>query len=168
MLQILILSDTKFPVWYPYYCTWFIAVLMEFTLLLMSSLYKRPETAFDFLLVVIQSLRIVAFIVLPSLYFGLRNGIKVYDSDDAERQSLLAKKLAPNQSNLENGNGYGGTTDDSTQQSETADDASDAGSEDSWLGEQRKAQELIAKRLENDGNWWTYAKGFSVSSRLSK
>ena len=78
------------------------------------------------------------------------------------------KKLAPKpsgspQGSVENGNGYGATAADTSVQSETADDASEAGSEDSWLAEQRKAQELIAKRLQQDGNWFTYAKGFTVS-----
>ncbi len=116
-------------------------------------------------------MRIGIFIVLPSLYFGLRNDEKEYDNCDAERQSLLRKKLAPKVSGSDNtatdGNGYGGTTDGNAQESDTADNASDAGSEDSWLAEQRKAQELIDKRLKQDGNWFTYAKGFTVSSLVT-
>jgi hypothetical protein len=80
----------------------------------------------------------------------------------------LAKKLAPKASGSDetaaNGNGYGATTDANAQESDTADNASDAGSEDSWLAEQRKAQEMIDKRLQQDGNWFKYAKGFIVSS----
>ena len=114
-------------------------------------------------------MRIVLFIILISLYFGLRNDKKQYDNADAECQSLLRKKLAPKQGSggsATNGNGYGATTTTTTtaengNQSETA---SDAGSEDSWLAERRKAQEKVAERLRQDGNWFTYAKGFAVSS----
>lgn len=135
---------------------------MEVTLLVISNVYNYPKTPSDFIVIAIQALRIIDFILLPVLYFRVRNSEQKYENDDAERQSLLAKKLAPKPSSSENSNGYGGT-DAIEQQSETADDVSDAGSEDSWLESQRKAQDMIAKRLENDGNWWTYAKGFSVS-----
>lgn len=114
-----------------------------------------------------EGLRICTFVILPCLYFGLRNDKKEYDNADAERQSLLRKKVAPKPSSSEDstvsGNGYGST---SAQESDTAEEASEAESEDSWLAEQRKAQELIAKRLKQDGNWFTYAKGFAVSSYL--
>ena len=149
--------------WYPYYGTWFIGIFAELAIAIVADIVKRPKSPLDFVLIVIQGLRICTFVTLPFLYFRLRSGKDRYDNADAERQSLLSKKLAPKQSGSDSttgGNGYGGT---SSQESETADDASDAGSEDSWLGEQRKAQELIAKRLRQDGNWWTYAKGFSVS-----
>jgi hypothetical protein len=133
-----------------------------------------PHKVFDFVKIGIRALRICNFIVLISLYFGLRNDQKIYDNVDAERQSLLRSKLAPKVGSSEdtNGtakvNGYGATngttTDANAQDSETADDASDAGSEDSWIAKQRKAQEAIDKRLQQDGNWFTYAKGFAVST----
>ncbi|KAL3427836.1 ABC transporter [Phlyctema vagabunda] len=161
-LQILLLSDTKFPVWYPYYATWFIGLIAEFTLIIANCLNQAPQESFDFVLLFIQSFRILSFVVLPSLYFGHRNSKEKYDLNDAERQSLLRKKLAPKATDSENGNEYGATTDSTQQKSGTADDSSEAGSEDSWLEWQRKSQELITKRLKNDGNWWTYAKGFMV------
>lgn len=167
--QALALTDSKFPVWYPYYGTWFLGLVVESVLAVVPNVFKPPKSAFDYTFIVIQGLRICIFIILPSLYFGLRNDKKEYDNCDAERQTLLAKKLAPNASSSDNitanGSGYGATTDANAQESDTADNASDAGSEDSWLAEQRKAQEMIEKRLQQDGNWFTYAKGFTVSSR---
>ena len=162
------MTDSKFPVWYPYYVTWFVGIIVELVLAVVPNVFKPPKSPFDYVVIVIQGLRICIFIVLPSLYFGLRNDKKEYDNCDAERQSLLRKKLAPKASSSDNstanGNGYGATTDANAQESDTADNASDAGSEDSWLAEQRKAQEMIDKRLQQDGNWFTYAKGFMVSS----
>jgi hypothetical protein len=162
------LTDSKFPVWYPYYVTWFFGTVVELALVVVPNVFEPPKSPFEFVIIVIQGLRICIFITLPSLYFGLRNDKKEYDNCDAERQSLLRKKLALKASSSENGaangNGYGGTTDANAQESDTTDNASDAGSEDSWLAEQRKAQEMIDKRLQQDGNWFTYAKGFTVSS----
>jgi hypothetical protein len=168
--QALALTDSKFPVWYPYYGTWFLGLVVELVLAVVPNVFRPPKSPFDYAVIVIQSLRICIFMTLPSLYFGLRNDQKEYDNCDAERQSLLRKKLAPKASSSDNtranGNGYGATTDANAQESDTADNASDAGSEDSWLAEQRKAQEMIDKRLQQDGNWFTYAKGFTVSSAM--
>jgi hypothetical protein len=165
--QGLALTDSKFPVWYPYYGTWSFGLVVELILAVVPNVFKPPRSPFDYIVIVIQGLRICIFVILPSLYFGLRNDKKQYDNCDAERQTLLAKKLAPTASSSDNGTanetGYGATTDINSQESDTADNASDAGSEDSWLAEQRKAQEMIEKRLQQDGNWFTYAKGFTVS-----
>jgi len=115
---------------------------------------------------VLQGLRVGAFITLPCLYFGLRNDDKEYDNSDAERQALLNKKLSGKLSasgDVGAGtNGYGATN----QEQDNTDTASEAGSDDSYLDEQQKKQALIEKRLKQDGNWFTYAKGFTVSWKL--
>lgn len=157
------LTDSKFPVWYPYYGTWFIGLVAELCFLIIPNVFKPPKSYFDYILVAEQALRICAFIALPILYFGLRTDPKSYDNFDAERQSLLRKKFAPKATESEEStlNGYGATTDSNSQDS---DNASNADSEDSWLARERKAKEAIEKRLKQDGNWFTYAKGFAVSS----
>lgn len=163
-VQCLALTDSKFPVWYPYYGTWFIGIVVELFLVVVPNIFEPPKKPFDFAILVIQVLRICAFLILPSLYFGLRNDKKEYEDSDIERQSLLQKKLGKkpsSEASTLNGNGYGTTTENS-QDSDTTDNSSDT-SEDSWLEHQRKAQAKIDKRLEQDGNWFTYAKGFTVS-----
>ncbi|TVY75636.1 Heavy metal tolerance protein [Lachnellula suecica] len=165
-IQVLALTDTKFPVWYPYYGTWFVGSASEITLLALSNVVHSPESAFDYIEIIIRVLRICIFILLPAVYFGLRNDKKKYDNSDAERQSLLRKKLAPEPSSSEdstttpantNGNGYG-----STDQTAEDSDSSDDPSEDSYIKKERKAKNMIQKRLKQDGNWFTYAKGFTV------
>ncbi|RAL65174.1 hypothetical protein DID88_001280 [Monilinia fructigena] len=91
---------------------------------------------------------------------------KAHDTNDAERQLLLQKNTVPSssESSTLNGNGYG-TTDDATSQGVQGADVSDTASvtsEDSYLERQRKSKEAVAKRLQEDGNWWTYIKGFSM------
>jgi hypothetical protein len=164
-VQAIALSDAKFPVWYPYYGTWYFGIIAELMLIIMSDLVQGPpKTAYRFVLIIIQAARTCFFLALLLLYFGLHNDKKEYDNSDAERQGLLSKKLVAKASSSEESvaaaEGYGTTTDTTAQDSESV---SDAESEDSWLAEQRKAQELIAKRLKQDGNWFTYAKGFAVS-----
>ena len=139
---------------------------MELVLIIVPNVFHPTNGLFNYFVIVMQCLRFCVFIIMPCLYFGLRNDKKVYDNADAERQSLLRKKVAPKLSSSEdssaNGSGYGSTN---AQESDTAEN-SEAESEDSWLAEQRKAQELISKRLKQDGNWFTYAKGFTVGPNL--
>jgi hypothetical protein len=166
-VQTLALIDTKFPVWYPYYVPWFLAIVVEVALIVVPNAFDPPKSLFEIVAIVIQAVRIAILIILVSLYFGLRNDKKQYEGLDTERQSLLRKKLAPKQGSADaaTGKGYGATATENGTQSETSENASQAGSEDSWLEEHRKAQEKVANRLKQDGNWFTYAKGFAVSSR---
>ncbi|CAG8981855.1 hypothetical protein HYALB_00009530 [Hymenoscyphus albidus] len=158
-IQALALTDAKFPVWYPYYGTWFIGVTVELTLVILPNVYQPPASIFDYSIIFIKGARIATFIALIVLYFTLRNDPKEYDNADAERQSLLRKKLAPKPSSSEDStNGYGTTT---AQESDGEEDDDDT-SKDSWLKQQKEAQELIQKRLKQDGDWFTYAKGFAV------
>ncbi|RDL42197.1 p-loop containing nucleoside triphosphate hydrolase [Venustampulla echinocandica] len=151
-IQAMALADSKFPVWYPYYVTWLMGIIVESTLLVVPNSIIPPTKTFEFIDIVIQALRICTFLVLVFLYFGLYNGQKEHSNGDPERQSLLGKKLVGSEDSA-NGKGYGTTTDNST--STTTDT-------DSWIIRQNKAEELIQKRLKEDGNWFTYAKGFTV------
>lgn len=166
-IQCLALTDSKFPVWYPYYGTWLFGIVVEMFLILAPNICSPPSQAFDYAILVIQALRTCCFIVLPSTYFGLRNDKKRYEESDVEHQSLLGKKSSQKaaKKTAAVGNGYGTNENDSreSEESDTADDDNEA--EDSWLQRQRQAQEKIDKRLEKDGNWFTYAKGFTVSWR---
>ncbi len=106
-------------------------------------------------------------IILASLYFVLRNGKKEYQTLDTERQALLPKNIPPKQgpeNSASTENGYGATTENGAQ-SEDAENTSETASDDSWIADRRKAEEMIAKRLKQDGNWFTYAKGFAVSTQ---
>ncbi|CAD6446777.1 667ed1b0-020b-4902-9903-7959be693581 [Sclerotinia trifoliorum] len=168
MVEIIALADTKFPEWYPYYGTWFIGLFVELCLIIFPNLFDPPtNSAFDYILLTVQSIRIFDLIALPTVYFYLRNSDKTQDSADAERQSLLKNPSGPSSSGSStlNGNGYGTTDEATVQGSQSEEDDSDTASvasEDSYLERQRKSKEAVAKRLEQDGNWWTYLKGFSV------
>ncbi|TVY92310.1 Heavy metal tolerance protein [Lachnellula willkommii] len=172
-IQALTLTDSKFPVWYPYYVTWFVGVAVEIGLLVFRSLLHSPVSAFDYVAIVVQALRICTFILLPASYFGFRNDKKQYENNDAERQSLLRKKLAPKPSGSEDSTLNGNeSSNDSAQASgygtiETTTENSDSGSdtdpdEDVYLKREREAKKRIQKRLKQDGNWFTYAKGFTI------
>lgn len=152
--------------WYPYYVPWFLGIVVEILLLVIPNVLHGPKNISDYVCIVIQTLRVTAFISLPILFFGLRNDKEKYDNADAERQALLSKKLSAKASSSDESSTDYGTIEGEDEDSDTADNVSEAGSEDSWIAEQQKTKDLIAKRLKQDGNWFTYAKGFTVSFPL--
>ena len=155
---------------YPYYGTWYLGFLAEVALVVCHfTTYGivKPGSFLGYITIVVRILRICTLVALPAIYFGLRNDKKMYDNGDAETQALLGTKPAAKRTSSEetaasNGNGYGTTTQDSSNTGDNVSDAESEDSEDSWLAEQRKAEEMIRKRLQRDGNWFTYAKGFAV------
>lgn len=154
------------PVWYPHYGASSIAAVSEVALFILSNIFIRKYRLFDLISLSIQGLRICALVVLLSFYTTLRYH-KSFEDDDEERQSLLPGNSTANTNGNANGNGvgYGATAN----ASKTADDSNkDAGNssdsdDDGVLFKRRnQAKERVQKRLETDGNWWAYVKGFSV------
>lgn len=169
-IPVLILLDTKFPVWYPYYGIWFIAAISEIILAILSNVSSRTYGVFELISLSIQCLRVCTILALLCIYLGLRARKESYGNWDAERQALIRKTLAPKQSKANNiadsGNGYGAVSNtetiDPTSKSDNSDD-----SDDGFFRGSNKARERVQRRLENDGNWWTYVKGFSVRLWIS-
>jgi hypothetical protein len=153
--------DANFPVWYPYYVNWVTGLLFEITFIVIPFFSGPSMAAFDYMTVSVQVTRLFNFIVLIIFYAFLRNSGESYENDDAEQQSLLRKRLAPkpfsSEESNENASGYG-TAD--TQTTENSDSKSVEG--DSDIEEEQEVRKRIEKRLKNDGNWWTYARGFTV------
>lgn len=143
-----------------------IAAASEIALFILSNIFIRKYRFFDFISLSIQGLRICTLIILLSFYTTLRNR-KTLDEDDEERQSLLpgnsAAKFVNGNANG-NGAGYGSTTNSSETANDNSKDgsSSDSDEDDVYSKRRQKAQERVQKRLETDGNWWAYVKGFSV------
>jgi hypothetical protein len=159
----LALMDSKFPVWYPYYISWTLTILSDIILLVSLCVLQKPVELFDYISISIQSLRICNLLVLICLYVTLRNCREAYKNDDTERQSLLGPKVAPRTLDSEesdrNANNYGATTESTSEESRRKADEED----DEANTERLEDEERLAKRLKDDGNWWTYTKGFAVS-----
>lgn len=147
-------------------------MIVEISLVIVPNVFRPPNNVFEFISIAIRGLRICTLIILPCTFVGFRNRTEEYDNIDAERQSLLRKALAPKRSSSDettqeqaNGEaGYGATTARSGESSTAAQDETDdeAGENDNYFKKQRENRERFLKRLKENGNWWTYAKGFIV------
>lgn len=148
---------------YPHCGASAIAAVSEIALFILSNIFIRKYGLFDLISLSIQGVRVCTLVILLSFYTTLRNR-KTFDEDDEERQSLLPDNSKPNGNANGNGASYGATTNSSETANDNSKDGSSSDSdEDDVLAKRRnKAQERVQKRLETDGNWWAYVKGFSV------
>lgn len=158
------IADAKSPVWYTYFGNWIIGIFIELVLLAAPNFVKTPNSSFEFLSIAIRGLRIFALFALCAVFFGLRTRIGA--GDDPERQSLLKKSLETRLSTSDDQTiveqEYGSTQATQISEASSATAKDDDEDDDEYLKEQDEARDRIAKRLANDGNWWTYVKGFSV------
>lgn len=155
--QLAFLSDTEHPVWAPYWGSWIISIVLE-PVIAVPDLLLRHSVTFEYCRVghlVFAGLRYYLLLTVFSIYVIQRIRASQEDASDEERQSLLAeddpKRLSSSGSGSQSSSsGYG-----STSQPESY-----------WEERQRKAREEMEKRLQEEGNWLTYIKGFTVSLPL--
>lgn len=155
------LLESAYPVWYPYYGSWLITLVVEIVLLTMSAVYHRPTVRFGFVRLGVEAFRICLLTSLLLLLFGGKCTGSRYNQADEENQPLLAS------SHIQASSEDSGTTPCSAHYGSTSTGGSGAGGTD-WDAKdkerERRARKRVEDRLRDDGNWWTYAKGFSVNS----
>lgn len=154
--QLAFLSDTEHPVWTPYWGSWLISLAFE-PMIAVPDLIFRRSTVFEHCRVghlVFAALRYYLLLTIVSVYVVQRIRASQEEASDEERQSLLgqddpkSRLSSSGTGSQSSGSGYG-TTDPP---------------ESHWAERQRKAQEEMEKRLQEEGNWLTYIKGFTVSA----
>ncbi|KAI9704233.1 MAG: hypothetical protein M1836_007094 [Candelina mexicana] len=143
-IQLVALTDTEYPVWYPYYGSWLITFIAEFTLLVLYNVPRRRHSPYETLQIVIQVLRICLLILLPCSLFGpsLSRANQLSGRNDEESQALLTP--SPEAQGNAKASGYG-TTDTKGK-----------------LDAKEERRKRLQERLEKDGNWWNYMKGYSM------
>jgi len=149
----LYLLATPHPIWHPALGSWIVGLGFEVALFALAT---SRETTSDFEKAVwaLQVFRIICFLLLSILGAILAASRGDEDkSQDEESQPLLNGSTA--QAN--DTTNYGTTTGD--------DNGSDDGDEDSEGKSKDKDKEIKdqqRKRLEEEGGWWGYLKGFSI------
>ncbi|TDZ21857.1 Heavy metal tolerance protein [Colletotrichum orbiculare MAFF 240422] len=152
--QLAFLSDNEHPVWTPYWGSWIISLAFE-PVIAVPDLILRRSVTFEYCRIghlVFAGLRYYLLLAIVSVYVVQRIRTSQEGATDEERQSLLGQddpKSRLNSSGSDSqssGSGYG-----STPQPESY-----------WEERQRKAREEMEKRLQEEGNWLTYIKGFTI------
>nr|XP_036579792.1 heavy metal tolerance protein [Colletotrichum truncatum]KAF6787472.1 heavy metal tolerance protein [Colletotrichum truncatum] len=152
--QLAFLSDTKHPVWTPYWGSWILSIVLE-PVIAVPDLILRHSITFEYCRIghlAFAGLRYYLLLTISSIYVVQRIRSTQEGASDEERQSLLAQDDPKSRLNSSgsgsqsSSSGYG-----STNQPESY-----------WEERQRKAQEEMEKRLQEEGNWLTYIKGFTI------
>ncbi|KAI1453475.1 hypothetical protein F4805DRAFT_470067 [Annulohypoxylon moriforme] len=162
-------------VWYPFYGSWIIASVLEpvnaalLFIVAQNPITTTPITTFDTSSIFLHldaAIAIIRCVLISSAllaYFLWRESEADVDEDE-ERAPLIPKPdQRSNDTNNSTDSGYGTNSDATNTEAtntETANSPSDV--ESPWERQQRISQEKIEKRLKNEGNWISYAKGFLI------
>jgi hypothetical protein len=163
------LSEAANPVWYPYMGAFGLALVFE-PVLGALALMVRPAEPLDFIAffdIATIAARYLAIILGLGFFFEGNRASRQEKGTDSERQSLLKTNGhashdsdSDDRSEGAQQNGYGATSDSSTDSNQSSDTDDD---ENPYERRQRQASEKMEKRLKEKGNWVTYAKSFMVS-----
>ena len=160
------LLDSKFPVWFPYYGSWLIALAAEIVLAALPNSFRSPKPQFEYVQLTVQVSRVCLLLLLIIVFFGTRKeGNRRESGSDEESQTLLANGHTIEPGKPQNGNSYGSVPSSNDARTPETRESEESGDEPDR--EEKKRMKKLQERLINDGNWWTYAKSFSVSPGLA-
>jgi hypothetical protein len=165
-ILVLGLLDSKFPVWFPYYGSWLIALAAEIALATLPNSFRSPRPQFGYVQLTVQVSRVCLLLLLVIIFFGTRKEGNRRDSgSDEESQALLANGHIVEPGKPQNGNSYGSVPSSVGANTPVTGESDESGDESDK--ERKKRMKKLQERLANDGNWWTYARSFSVSPNLA-
>ncbi|KAL7912633.1 hypothetical protein GGI35DRAFT_257958 [Trichoderma velutinum] len=160
ILYIQLIESDK-VVWYPFRGSWFIALSFELTIAILTVVNPRQAelTPYDILHTTFLCLRLASLVILVAwTCLGLWTK-PIPSLFDEETQPLLSPDVEQSDAQADAGKPANGSSYGSTTQSESADRST---GEYVWERREREAREEMEKRLEEDGNWFEYAKGFMI------
>lgn len=155
------LIESEAVVWYPFRGSWFLALCFEVPIAVLTAFHLKRIvlSRFDILHMAFFSLRLALLSTLVVwTCFGIWSRVPLVL--DEERQSLLSNhngnqsETQRNSGELGNNSSYGSTAQRAS--------ASGSNAEHPWQKRRREGLENLEKRLEEEGNWFDYVKGFSV------
>lgn len=149
ILQLSIL-DSTYIIWYPYSGCWYISIVSELLLLLLADLRRsHAPTLAGIGWIAITGLRIIALIMIPLLFYTLpATNNQPISPDLDEEQGLLRKQRESGVHDEPDANLgiYGSFFDTDSDDDRT-----------------KQTKKKLHAKWEESGNWWNYAKSFSVS-----
>ncbi|KAK6519582.1 hypothetical protein TWF281_003405 [Arthrobotrys megalospora] len=148
VLQVSIV-DSPFVIWYPYAGCWYISVVFEVLLLLLADLRRNsfPHPA-GIAWITVVGTRIILLVLLPLLFYTLpsTSNRPISDNFDEERGLLRKQRESGvDDDNDDNLGIYGSFFDTESDDERT-----------------KKTKAKLQAKWQESGNWWNYAKSFSV------
>ena len=146
----LVLLSTKAPLWHPYFGCFIIGFVFETTICVLSAVSLTTQDRLGGIPLTLDSLRVVISLGLLVDGYFLMMRPRTEKHTDEEGQSLLGKQANGSATTANENANYGTTPTDSDGEGEEDED------EDKEIKEQQR------KRLEEQGGWFGYLKGFAI------
>ena len=143
--------------WYPYYGAWALSLLADLAISIVMASNHPPSNPLEWAQLSVQAFRIFVISFLLILYFSVGPSTS---SQDEETAPLLTASKDPENSSVGD-LGYGSTATVEPDENDIS-----AGTEAELAKREEEREEklaLLRARLRENGNWWTYMKGFKVS-----
>jgi hypothetical protein len=158
----LALSGQEEPAWSPYIGSWVIGALVETTLCILSNAVLPGDVKYHHVLLVLQAFRIACFFGLLITAAFLILAARPEKHADEEHQSLLGNTANGMTNGTANGSTNGSATNGNkpTSYGTTPTDSDDENSEPE--DRDKAIKEKQRKRLEEQGGWIGYLKGFAL------
>ena len=149
--------------WHPYVGSWLIALVLESVTFSLFASHHGISNAVDHMLLAMHLVRCVTFTFLLAAYATARITNRRSRSD--EETSLLGYKALPNEVPSANGDtagAYGSVIVGPTNDGMSLSDGDESDSGDSIQQEAKKKEKVLRTRLQSDGNWLNYLRGFEA------
>ena len=151
------LLGSKQHLWYPYHGAWALALVADVVISGLEATDFLPSNSMEWAQLSLRIFRIIVIMLMLVLFFALG---RLSYSEDEEALPLLGASNASENSHVR-GSTYGSI--DTTESDENA--ALETNDDEAARSERETKEKLalLKARLRENGSWWTYLKGFSVS-----
>ncbi|MCJ1389144.1 hypothetical protein MMC18_001998 [Xylographa bjoerkii] len=156
------LFGSESSLWSPYYGSWLITLISEILALTLELSTFRPSTGVEYVQLGLEALRLFLLATLPTVTFAIIKAHNSHRGSDEEASPLLGHTQEVSEESQGSAGTYGSAI---TQNSAEYTSTSTEQIEDLAQQEMKKEhdeQQRLKKRLKETGNWWAYAKSYSI------
>ena len=162
----IVLQGTRRPVLYPYLGTCSITLVFDAAICSLFARQHPVRSAVQFVFVLLQICRLGALLFLLGVHAKARLAFTAPPFDE-ESASLLQHHPLPAERqdpSVKPAGTYGSlvVTDTSHPKPTDSEDSDSSEDDDQYSKEAKKRKRLVGERLQKDGNWLTYLRGFSL------
>ncbi|MCJ1399436.1 hypothetical protein MMC11_002638 [Xylographa trunciseda] len=153
-------SDTG--LWSPYYGSWLLTLMSEMLALGLGLSIFRPSSGVEYVQLGLEALRLFLLASLPVVTFVFLNTRTTDRGSDEESSPLLGHSQGVSEESRGSAGTYGSTVTRTTagNTSTSAEQIEDITQQE--MKKEHDDRERLTKRLKETGNWWAYAKGYSI------
>ena len=157
------LLGSRSSLWSPYYGSWLITLISEMLVLSLGMSTYRPSTGIEHVQLGLKASRLLLLAALPVITFAFLRTLNSDRGSDEEASPLLGHSQEVSEESQNSAGTYGSTVTRNTAgntSSTSSEQIKDLAQQE--MKKEHDEEERLKKRLKESGNWWAYAKSYSV------